>query len=242
MKTPKILTLALGLSVLAFFSGCQLFDGFCPRGSGTPETRTLSMPAINGITLAVAGKVNISQGLVQQVEVTGYPNLLDILKTDVSSGHWRIEFDENCVRNNDDFVVNITVTDLEQVRIAGSGSIEGQTPFFVNDVDVEISGSGDINMDLAAANIFSTISGSGNIFLKGLANRHTLDISGSGDFHGFDLISQHSDVNIAGSGSADVHAVQTLKVRISGSGNVQYKGSPSVDVSVSGSGKVSKKD
>ncbi len=57
----------------------------------------------------------------------------------------------------------------------------------------------------------------------------------------FNLIAENADINISGSGNAEITANQLLKVKIAGSGNVYYKSNPVINLEVSGSGKVVKK-
>jgi hypothetical protein len=208
------------------------------RGEGPQVTRQLDVDDFDGFTLAINARVQITQGSARSVEVEGQENIIDNIVTDVRDGRWKIKFDQN-VRRHDGLTIRITMPRLQEASISGSGSIEGQGPFTgLDDLQIGISGSGDIDLDVEAADIRTSISGSGDIRLGGSANRHEVRISGSGDVHAAELNAKDCQVRISGSGDAEVNASDMLEVSTSGSGDVYYRGRPRVKAKVSGSGKV----
>jgi hypothetical protein len=138
--------------------------------------------------------------------------------------------------------VYVTTPRIEQLDIAGSGSIVAETKITNNtQLDINIGGSGDVTLaEVDAPEIHSEIAGSGSIRLKGKTQKFIAEIGGSGEVYAFDLLSETTKVKIAGSGDAEVFASKKLEVSIAGSGDVQYKGNPSVKQSKAGSGDIRK--
>ncbi len=258
MKTMNIRNLIL-LLVLAssfVFTGCDL-DEICERGKGTRVTETLFLPEMTGLNLSIAADVYITQDSVQKVEIIAQENIIDLLKLDVDdNGVWDIDYD-GCVRKVSDVEIHISVKDLNYLKISGSGSIVGETRFNTDELELKISGSGNIHLDYDATDVIATISGSGtitsdmtaatleskttgsgDITLSGSVENLDHRITGSGDLHAFDLIAQNVYIKVGGSGDAEVHAVQTLEVDITGSGKVIYDGTPLVTTHITGSGNV----
>lgn len=258
MKTTNLRNLVL-LIVLAasfVFTGCEL-DEICERGKGTRVTEEIFVPEMTGINLSVAANVYITQDSVQKIEVVAQENIIDLLKLDVdNNGVWKIDF-QGCVRKISEVEIYISVKDLESLKISGSGDIIGQNRFNVSNLDLQITGSGNIHLDydadevsteitgsgtivsdLTATSIESKITGSGDVTMSGTVDDLSHKVSGSGDFSGFDLIAQDVYVKISASGDAEVYAEQTLEVDITGSGNVTYDGSPAVTANITGSGSV----
>lgn len=208
------------------------------RGEGPEVTRRIDVENFDGFTLAVNARLEVTQGSNRSVEVEGQENIIDNILTKVKNGHWKIKFDKN-VRRHDGLTIRITMPRLNEASISGSGSIEGRTPFTgLGDLQIGISGSGDIDLDVEAANLQTSISGSGDIRLGGSANRHEVRISGSGDIDAGDLKAAACQVRISGSGDAVVNASEDLQVTTSGSGDVYYYGRPRVKAKVSGSGDI----
>ena len=205
-------------------------------GQGDPSERTLQLDDFTGLVLTTSADVYLTQGSTQSVRVVAQDNIIDNLETEVNNGVWKIK-GKKPMRNYKAVNIYITIPDLSMAKISGSGDIEGQSAFRTeNKVDLGISGSGDIELDIDAPAIDAGMSGSGDIELEGETGEFTISISGSGDVDASDLVSENCEVRISGSGGVKVHATDNLDVRISGSGDVYYKGRPSVNSRISGSG------
>jgi hypothetical protein len=207
-------------------------------GSGSDVTKSLSVDDFHSLALSVNGEINLKQGNSTSVEVTGQQNIIDNLNLEVKDGKWRIKFKKKMVRNYHKLKFNITMKEVESIAVSGSGDIIGKSNIKADDLNVSVSGSGDIDLDVDADDISSAISGSGDISLAGSASSFSIAISGSGDVQASNLASEDVSVRVSGSGDVSVHATGTLNVSMSGSGDVSYKGSPKVQSRVSGSGDV----
>ena len=164
---------------------------------------------------------------------------LSHVQTSISGGELSIGPDSvDCIITPSVLNYHISMPDIQEINIEGSGRINGQTPIEVDDLKIKIDGSGDISLELNVDNLESSIDGSGDITLKGDAQKHSIGISGSGSVNAFDLITKETKVRVSGSGDSDVYAIDKLDIDISGSGDVRYKGMAQVIQSVSGSGKV----
>jgi hypothetical protein len=128
------------------------------------------------------------------------------------------------------------VGDNVEIKISGSGNITANVDAGI--LNATISGSGDMWLNAVAETTYTKISGSGNINLIGESNNGDFNISGSGKIHAYEFTLQELDANISGSGNMYLYVMQYLQVKISGSGSVYYMGNPSLDVSITGSGSV----
>jgi hypothetical protein len=161
------------------------------------------------------------------------------LKVDTKGRGWF----GSCHNDREDVKVYITVKDLKAIDIDGSADITGKGKFVSDTMDLSISGSGDINLELETKVLETAISGAGDVKLAGLAKTFSAAISGSGDIKALELVSEKCQVSIAGSGDCQVNASQELEISIAGSGDVSYKGNPAkIDNTIAGSGKVRKID
>jgi hypothetical protein len=240
----KTLFILLGAAALLYTSGCFIDidddDDFigCIRADGPIITERINMASFTGIDLEIAGEVYIRQGSEQIVEIEAPEEIVEEMEFDVRNDIWEIETDR-CLRyDGNDLRIFITLPNLDYLRISGSGDIISENIFLIDDLELQISGSGIIDVAAEADDIFTRISGSGDILLEGTADDLDFEINGSGDIKAFDLLANAADVNISGSGDAEVNVSDELNVRISGSGDVLYRGNPVVDSRISGSGRV----
>lgn len=232
----------VGFLLASLTSGCIIDindDGLqtCIRGEGGIVTEELNMSSFTGFDLQIAADVYVTQGSEFKVVAEGQANIIRDLELDVRNGFWQIEFDR-CVRRMDDLRIYITMPEIDEIEVSGSGSVYGENVFDVNDILLRIDGSGDMDLALNADDIEANIDGSGGIRLEGTADDIFLRITGSGLFRAFDLTCNTANVRVDGSGDAEVSVETELNVRITGSGDVLYKGNPSVDADIDGSGRI----
>jgi hypothetical protein len=224
-------------------------------------TETILLDNFSGIDLSISANVTLHQGPVQEVKVTAASNIIENLQRDVKNGVWDIKF-EDCVRKTGKMEIDITLPSLKSARISGSGDIEGSDLFEgENSLELDITGSGDISLNVNAVNVSADIAGSGDITLatqatavksnisgsgklnfSGNCTSNDATISGSGNLNAFDLLAETADIRISGSGNANISVSNSLIARISGSGDINYKGTPTVDADISGSGRISHVD
>ena len=229
--------LSLLLSASACFIDIDDDDGLfgCVDGNGPFVTEVLDVPPFDELVVRMGVTVHLKQGPVQEVLVEGIPNIIDELELDVDNGEWEIETDD-CVRDIGPMTFFITVVDLDRIEVTGDGTVIGDEFLTVQDIELRVSGSGELNLGLLADDIYTRVSGSGDVFLEGTADEHELRISGAGDVRAFDLATNECEVNVSGSGDGEVTVSTWIHGRISGSGDVYFRGFPEIDVDISGSG------
>ena len=225
-----ILFFIFGISLQAQWRG--------EKGKGPVIERTLDVPSFEAIKLTFSGNIYLRQGSTQSVKVEGQENIINLLSTEVNDGLWKVKFTKN-VRNYDKLNVYVTVPSLKYVGISGSGNIRSEGNFSkLDNLEVHISGSGDIKFEADAASITANVSGSGDIKMRGSADDVDIKISGSGNVNLNKLKARNGNIKISGSGDASVNTSENLTVKISGSGDVYYSGRPRIKSKVSGSGDI----
>lgn len=236
MKTIKIL-FALFLGLL-FLNGCiidQIFD--CENGRGARVEEEFDLDNFDGIRLSTDADVFITQGSDHHVRIVAQENIIDELEFKIRNKTLFIDTD-HCIESYDNIEIFISVEEVEVLAILGSGSMVSENTIEFNDINLEISGSGSMDLGMVGDDIEARISGSGDMFLEGEADELDFRLSGSGDLSAFNLEVRKADIQISGSGDAEVNVTDVLDVRISGSGDVLYVGDPDIDSRVSGSGQV----
>ncbi|MBP6977913.1 MAG: DUF2807 domain-containing protein [Bacteroidales bacterium] len=257
MKIKAFFLLLLTTCIGYFYTGCDGL-GRCIDGNETVETETRNVGSFSRISSESYFDVFIIRDSVEQITVEAESNLLPYIQTVVDGSTLIIrEQRHHCLDNNLPIKVTVRVKVLEKVHLAGSGYIQGNSEFIASTfsvdlsgsgnidlevraerVEVDLSGSGDIDLGAVTPQIDATISGSGDINLWGESGDSALEISGSGSIKAYGLIQDNCWVKISGSGNIFVFVNDYLDVTISGSGSVYYKGNPQIEVSISGSGEV----
>lgn len=207
------------------------------------ETR--SVATFTGINIHIPGKVYLTQGTPQKVELEGDKDLLAKIETNVSGGTLKIEQASqwhNMNWNGREIITYITVENIHNINLSGSGELIGQTKITSEDLDLKVSGSGSIQVEVNVAHsLDANLSGSGKLDLKGSCKKIDSHVSGSGRVKLDASISDRAEFEISGSGKIEASgSANSVKASISGSGKVLGANleTTSCEINLSGSGDV----
>ena len=237
----KVIFLLMAILCLSGSSAWAQKNGYpYIKGEGDVVKEEFVLSSFEGIDLNVCGDVVLTPGSSQKVIVEGQKNILDNIQREIQHGVWQISFIKS-VTDAKMIKIYITVPTIHHIGIGGCGDLRTTAPFTgIQDLDLTLTGSGDLDMQAEAVSTTMRLSGSGDIEMSGQTKSLEIKMVGSGDVVAKDLVSSKCKVEISGSGDAVVNASEELNVMITGSGNVRYKGGASVTAKVVGSGDVSK--
>lgn len=240
MKIRFMPLLCISLLSVVIASGCIVVDlNGCGKetvtGSGEIATEERQVAEFKTIKLKGIGRVVITRGEQHSVTIQTDENILPLIETNVQNDELIISHQNYNLRPTT-LDLNITVASLKGIAISGSGEVIGKNRFVSDDFYANISGAGDMALELDVVDLETKISGSGSMNLSGKANRYDAKISGSGKINAFDMHTESVSLKVSGSGNCKVNATETLYARISGSGDVFYKGHPRITSKISGSG------
>jgi len=199
--------------------------------------------------------VYIIQDGLDEVMIEAESNLIPLIRTRIEGSALIIDTKDN-LQNNYPMKVYVHTTEIDEVKLSGSGlmhaedivtgdleiSLSGSGDIFFSgtaqDVKCSISGSGTMELGLTCDELKAGISGSGEMEIYGSGYNGDFDISGSGSIRAYDFILQECYATISGSGSMYLTVEDYLNVNISGSGNVHYMGTPVIETKITGSGSI----
>jgi hypothetical protein len=229
------------------------------------KKETRSVPAFTRVSFRVPGQAFVRQGSPQRVELEGDAGFLAEVETEVKDGRLAIGREDGWRnwnwKDTDRITVWITLPTLEGLSVSGSGNLSGEGKFKVENLKLNVSGSGSLKIAATAeGEVEADVSGSGRLEVSGNCKTFTSDVSGSGRVVMDMNVYERADLGISGSGkiegagsaglvqanisgSGQVMALnlETNKcdVKISGSGDVEISVKNELDANISGSGTVS---
>lgn len=212
---------------------------FCEKSSGNIIQESRDVSDFNKVEMQGAGDLIITQGENYSVVLETDDNLMNKYTTRVIGDRLVISTDHiPCFIGNKGLVVYVTMPDVKRLTVDGSGDIISMNTITSDELEIQISGSGNIDLDVDVSSLETRIDGSGDATYKGRATDHAIHVAGSGDIYAYGLSTQSTSVEIAGSGDAEITAYETLDVNVAGSGDIYYQGEPQVSQSIAGSGNV----
>jgi hypothetical protein len=203
--------------------------------------RSYRVGGFDGVGAVGANSVVVHVGGATSVTARGPAETLDKMEVIVEHGSLQIrprrEFrDHFDWRGLKPATYTVTLPRLTAASLAGSGDmrvdrVEG------NRFDASVAGSGTLDIgQLRVGKVAFSMAGSGNLAARGSATRADLSVAGSGNVRARGVTARTAAVSIAGSGTAQVTAKDTVNVSIVGSGDADITGGAHCTVSRIGSG------
>lgn len=234
-KDLQFITLSF---ILIFFSSCM--NSITGTGETTMATRNIEN--FSAIELNLNADIILTDSNVNSLMISAQENLMPVITMVVKSDKLIISSDKNILESKP-ITIYLSVNRLQALELNGSGNVRSTNTLKTGSVRLELNGSGTFDLDVVCDKLIATISGSGRAILKGSGNQSNLDISGSGVIESYGFRSGNCQVEVSGSGQANVTATSELKASVSGSGSIQYQGNPTnIIPSVSGSGSIVKSE
>jgi hypothetical protein len=243
-RLEECMSLRFLIIFLVLILGGACSDGDNPitrdeiTGSGVMTTVGRTLPDFQTVIFTTVGDVNLTSGAEQVVSITVDDNISDYIITTVENGILTIGSDPNVNVKEFDLTVNLTMTDLEKLSLVGVGQFAGTNQFESGNIDISLSGVGNIIINLNTDFLNTSLSGVGNVVLTGGVDMHQCINSGIGDINAFGLESDTTVAVLSGIGSISVYVTDSLDVTLTGVGSLYYRGSPSITQNVTGYGQV----
>ncbi|HEY1008623.1 MAG: GIN domain-containing protein [Daejeonella sp.] len=212
-------TTLLFIAIISLFSISCTKDRLTADGNVITEIRKPG--TFTGVHSSGANPVTITYGAEYKVEIKGSANLIPRYKSNIHNGVLNIGYEHVNVQD-DDIEVFVTLPALKKASMSGSGRLWIDGNFPAQDIfRLSISGSSKTTVRgfFAADEVNVDISGSGDAHLENIqAKRGDVRISGSGDVR---MTVQNSlKARISGSGKVYYTGNATVDSEVSGSGSV----------------------
>jgi hypothetical protein len=211
------------------------------EGNGVSAMQEREVGDFAGVSGMGHMEIIVNNGPSHTIKIEGDQNLLEYIETrnngDVVEVHTKDGYN---LRSKKPIRIYATAPAFSSLKVAGSGDIRSEGKIISNELYTEVSGSGNISLEVDAPRIKTEIAGSGAVTLHGTTRDFLAQVSGSGEIRAFRLLSENTEVDIAGSGDVEVYASKSLDIDIAGAGDVRYKGNPGVKQNIAGSGNISR--
>jgi hypothetical protein len=237
----RIFYSALVLSLFTL-SSCRYFGGERIYGDGHIVTQQRTVGSFSSVDVSGNIKVHVRQEAAPSIKVEADQNLMEYIDIYNDGNTLIIKARPGYnLRASRDIIVYAAAPLFKDIDVSGACDIIGDGTISGNEeLNMHVSGSGDIVMQVALPKVSAEVSGSGSINLKGQATDFAAHVSGSGDVKCFDLVTDNTKLDLSGSSDVEVTANKQLDIDASGASSISYKGSATVSQKISGAGSVKK--
>lgn len=236
MLIKKLLVLAIPVLLMI---GCK---DKCIEDSGVQANRGTVVKNFDKIKVSGAIKLVLRQDSSYAVKIITDSNIIDYVKVDVGSNELRLKMDENLKYcGGDSVVAEVGIGVLKALNGKGAVKVLSDGLIYADDVELTFSGSSDVSLNLNAGKLTTFMDGIGKLHLTGQAGIHNLATQGTAEVNAFDFVAGVYNIDINGSGKAQINVLNELKVKTEGASDVYYKGNPkNVKEDKSGAAKLEK--
>lgn len=237
MRTTYLKTLTLIFLCISFVS-CEKFR--CIEGDGKRTTETRNPGAFTGVELSNDCElyITIDTSLTTpEITIEADQNILPYIETSLHAGTLEIgTHDNRCLKTDLPVIVDIYMPVVEYAKLSGSGLIRCDN-VSVDNLRLDLPGSGNIEfLSVDCGYIDVNLTGSGKIELTGNAVETSFLLSGSGQIRADQLRQETCYIDLPGSGTIYVWALDELKGTLSGSGVIYFRRPLRNNVEITGSG------
>ena len=227
MKNQVLLFLLLG-GVSVAGAGWQTAQ--VAWAGAAPLTRTLTLPSAAGLALDGDADITLAEGHPQQLVVSGSARLLDQLRAEVQTGILHVHAPASAGwwlwHPAERLKITVTLPLVKQIHLTGAATLTGLTPFTSPALTVALAGANHATLSVANTRTDLIIKGAGTVTLCGTTTKQQVRIDGAGTYHGFGLRSMMTTASLAGVGTEEVTATQSLTANVAGIGTIRYRGQP----------------
>jgi hypothetical protein len=214
--------------------------------------KTLELPEFKSIYVNSNYTVYLKQTNKQEVKVEALADIYAATEIKVEDGILMINVERKPDAPNkslwekiDDIKVNptmkvyVSIKDISKLQVNGRGKIISENSIASDDLQIGLTGSGSMDIDVKGKKIATDISGSGTILLKGYATSNTISLSGTGILNAFNCELENVTIKVGGSGMAEINVAENLEAFMMGSGSIKHKGNTKkVTKKIYGSGSI----
>ncbi len=238
MKNLKTKLLYCLISML-LFSNCDIAGPIILPVNPEEQvnvTRTIDIDTFTGIRLYTSANVEITEGAMFFIEVTGPENIVSQIETEtmVDNDVLNLQYEE--FFSNTQVDIRITMPSVQYLENIGTGSIVGQNTFTNHNLSIVLIGTGDIEVVAEVDEIEAEIIGIGNIILAGYTPELSFILKGIGNLLAFNLETERAVLTNYGQGNMEVLVTTSLACGIFGQGSILYQGNPRIEANIKGTG------
>lgn len=222
---------ALFFSIILVLTGvtnaCAIRLNETVKGSGNVVSEERTVGDFSRIEVSRSIQVVLTQGALKPIQVKAEDNLMEYIQTEVRGNTLVISLPNRLnVNTNKGIYVYVSTPRIDALSVSTSADIKGTNTLDVDNLRLDGSTSGSINVKVTAQKINIELSTSADIELSGTAEEVEAECSTSGSISAQELVTQYADIEVSTSADVDITVIQEIKGVATTGGGIRYWGNP----------------
>ena len=241
----KLLIILCVIFVGVSLSGCVSVNIGMPfgggaevRGVGAAEVFTFDVGEITEIIAQMHININHHASASNAVTLEIQPNLMEYVTVEESNGVLIVRSTRNIrawgTGDGVGPVLTVNSPNLIAVSLTGAGTFTAFDTITSETFSLTLAGAGRTTAGFDVDNLIINMSGAGDMNLSGRADRTEITFSGAGTVSALNMQTREADITMAGAGMVRISVSDLLRVAAGGVGTVEYRGNPVIDITRGG--------
>jgi hypothetical protein len=197
------------------------------KGNGNVTTESRPVKAFKKLEINGIFDVIITQGDVEAVSVETDENLQEFILIEQDGDRLSLNTSSEVnFKKSTKMNVYVTVKSMTHLSSNGIGDVKTENQLNGKKLTVDISGVGDVDLNMNYGSLEFDYQGVGDVLLKGDVAKVDMDCMGVGNVKAYDLNTKEVKLDQSGVGDTEFFASDAVDIDFSGVGNVRYKGNP----------------
>jgi hypothetical protein len=233
------------ITVLAalLFNSCQfavdLGDNVKGSGNIATEKREVTEDFTN-IEVSQGIDLVITQSDTKSIQVEADDNIIEHIKTTISSGVLTIKMDKS-VRTKSSRKVKVSLPTIEALSSSSGATITNNGLIKSASLDIDASSGSEIDLFVEAENLIGESSSGSEVNLTGKALKIEVNSSSGSEINASELLTNEVIAGASSGSSIDIHPIISLNAKASSGSIIKYHNLPkNITKSASSGGSVSK--
>lgn len=184
-----------------------------------------ALPPFKALKAGEAIEVYLKKGDDEQVRIETEGVDIEKVITDVSGQTLKIYMERGNYKNRK-VKAYVTFKSLEEINCNSAADIQGESIIEGDHLRINVNSAANVRLEVKVNGLDIKVTSSGELNISGSAKRTNVDISSAGDLNAYNLISEHTTINVSSGGVAKVTASKELNAKANSGGNIRYKGNP----------------
>jgi len=203
-------------------------------GSGDMESYAYNVGRFNEVRVEMLCDIEYYCAESDTVTISMQPNLKEYIVVEESGGTLTVRSTRNISISGKTPVLTISTPELNRLKLAGAGNFTTRDTITAESFTLSIDGAGSGRAELDVNNLKVNIGGTGDYTLSGRADDATFEMDGAGMVDALSLQTRFSGISISGIGTVKLSCSDRLRINADGLGTVEYIGSPSMELDSDG--------
>lgn len=222
----------IDMKKLVMFFALFLF-GIAAQAQDSEERKVGSFA---GIKVSEGIDVYLKKGDREEVRVEASGTRISNVITEVSGSYLKIHLESGNIRGKVNVRVYVTYVNVNRLYASSAGNIFADGVLRTNDLVLQCSSAGNIEIEVDARSVEASASSAGQIELRGQTKSFEGDVSSAGQISAYDLESDEAEARASSAGSIKLSVKSELNANASSGGSIRFRGNPSRSMTNSSSG------